>query len=220
MIASAFTYRVTPLRLPEGSPVSKAIRRGPFWLDGVKRKAKGQRAGQGIRLTGIRKKDGVRRFVDAPLKAVSQFLQRNSPYSPHFGTNPDGPPCAPDHGMATISSFRDLLVWQKSIDLAVRCHTLAKRFPRDEQPVLGFQIRKSALSMPSNVAEGFARHSTASYIQHLWTAHASGAELQTQIEVGRRIEVVAERDAEALIADAQELGRMLYGLVKSLDRAR
>jgi four helix bundle protein len=71
-----------------------------------------------------------------------------------------------------------------------------------QQDVLGYQIRKSAVSMPSNVAEGLSRHSTAFYIQHLWTAHASGAELETQLEIGRRIEIVSERDAETLIADA------------------
>jgi four helix bundle protein len=112
------------------------------------------------------------------------------------------------------------LVWQKSIDLAVRCHVLAKRFPRDEQAVLGYQVRKSSLSMPSNVAEGFARHSTAFYIQHLWTVHASGAELQTQLEVGQRIQVVSEHEAANLIGDAQEVGRILYGLVQSLERTR
>jgi four helix bundle protein len=123
-------------------------------------------------------------------------------------------------GMTTIRSFRDLLVWQKSLDLAVRCHDIAKRFPRDEQAVLGYQVRKSALSIPSNVAEGFARHSTASYIQHLWTAHASDAELQTQLMVGTRLQIVSEPDAAALISDAEEIGRMLHGLVGSLERAR
>jgi four helix bundle protein len=114
--------------------------------------------------------------------------------------------------MTKITSFRDLLVWQKSIDLAVKCHVLARRFPTHEQPVLGFQIRKSSLSMPSNVAEGFSRHSTASYIQHLWISHASGAELQSQLIVGQRIGIVSEPEADALIADAQEIGRMLNGL--------
>ena len=94
--------------------------------------------------------------------------------------------------MASINSFRDLLVWQKSVDLAVNCHRIAKRFPRDEQPALGYQVRKSSLSVPSNVAEGFSRHSTAFYVQHLWTAHASGAELETQLTVGTRIGVVSE----------------------------
>lgn len=122
--------------------------------------------------------------------------------------------------MPKIESFRDLLVWQKSVDLAVRCHRIAKRFPRDEQPVLGYQARKSSLSIPSNIAEGFATRSTASYIQHLWTAYASGAELQTQLLVGTRIDIVSEAEAAALIVDAEEVGRMLYGLVASLARTR
>lgn len=106
------------------------------------------------------------------------------------------------------------------MDLAERCHNVAKRFPRDEQSVMGYQVRKSALSMPSNVAEGFARHSTAFYVQHLWTAHASGAELQSQLELGRRIRIVGEREAEMLIGDAEEISRMLFGLVASLERGR
>jgi four helix bundle protein len=106
------------------------------------------------------------------------------------------------------------------MDLAVRCHQVAKRFPRDEQAVLGYQVRKSSVSLPSNIAEGFARHSTPFYVQHLWTAHASGAELQTQLEVGQRIQIVGEREAEMLIGDAQEIGRMLFGLVSSLERGR
>ena len=122
--------------------------------------------------------------------------------------------------MPSINSFRDLLVWQKSVDLAVKCHRVAKRLPRDEQPVLGHQIRKSSLSMPSNVAEGFSRHSTAFYIQHLWTAHASGAELETQLIVGTRIGAIGEIEAEALITDSAEVGRMINGLVRSLERAR
>ena len=73
--------------------------------------------------------------------------------------------------------------------------------------------------MPSNVAEGFSRRSTAHYIQHLWTAHASGAELETQVEMGARLELFTVPQAEALIRDAQEIGRMINGLVRSLERA-
>ena len=125
-----------------------------------------------------------------------------------------------DARMAKLNSFRELLVWQKSLDLAVRCHRVARRFPRDEQPALGYQTRKSSLSIPSNIAEGFARHSTASYVQHLWTAHASGAELQTQLLVGTKIEIVSEAEASTLIADAEEVGRMIHGLVAALERGR
>lgn len=120
--------------------------------------------------------------------------------------------------MEPITSFRQLLVWQKSMDLAVRCHEIAREFPGREQPVLGYQIRKSALSMPSNIAEGFSRHSRPFYLQHLWIAHASGAELESQIEIGRRIQLIAASDADRLVADAQEIGRMINGLVGSLER--
>ena len=122
--------------------------------------------------------------------------------------------------MQPIKSFRDLLVWQKAIDLAVRCHQMARGFPRDEQPVLGYQVRKSALSIPSNVAGGFSRHSTPHYIQHLWTAHASGAELESQLEVGSRIGALTKTEAGILIEDAAEIGRMVNGLVGSLERSR
>lgn len=120
--------------------------------------------------------------------------------------------------MSTITSFRDLLVWQKSMDLAVRCYRTAQRLPKSEQPVPGYQLRKTAVSIPSNIAEGFSRHSTASYIQHLWISHASGAELETQVELGKRAELVTQVESDILIADAQEIGRMINGLVRSLER--
>jgi four helix bundle protein len=108
---------------------------------------------------------------------------------------------------ATIQSFRDLLVWQKSMDLAVRCYRAAQRLPKQAQMVLGYQLRKSSVSIPSNIAEAFSRHSTAFYIQHLWTAHGSGGELETQLELGKRLELVTPQQAEILIADAQETAR-------------
>lgn len=120
--------------------------------------------------------------------------------------------------MEKITSFRHLLVWQKSMDLAVRCYETACRLPKSEGPVLGYQIRKSAVSIPSNIAEGFSRHSTAFYIQHLWTSHASGAELETQVEIGRRVKFIEDDEADLLIADSQEVARMINGLVRSLER--
>jgi len=119
---------------------------------------------------------------------------------------------------ANINSFPDLLVWQKSMDLAVRCYQTAQKLPKQDQMVLGHQIRKSSVSMPSNVAEGHSRHSTPHYVQHLWTAHASGAELETQLEIGARVEIISPEEAQFLIDDAQEIGRMINGLVKSLTR--
>lgn len=122
--------------------------------------------------------------------------------------------------MGNVTSFRDLLVWQKGLDLAVRCYLLARGFPKSDHAILGYQIRKSSLSIPSNIAEGQARHSTATDINHLLIANGSGAELQTQLEVARRVRLVTEEQAAAYIADAAEIGRMLGGLIAALERSR
>jgi len=84
--------------------------------------------------------------------------------------------------MAKINSFRDLFVWQKAMDLAVRCYGVSRRMPKDEQGVLGYQIRKCAVSMPSNIAEGKARQSTAIYMNHLWIAHGSARMLKGLVQ--------------------------------------
>ncbi len=119
--------------------------------------------------------------------------------------------------MPKLSSFYDLLVWQKSMALAESCYRLSSRFHRDHQMVLGFQIRKSCVSVPSNIAEGFGR-STREYIRHLRIAKGSNNELQTQLELGRRVKIVSELEATSVIRDAQEVGRMLHGLIASLER--
>src|SRR5687767_10395204 len=120
--------------------------------------------------------------------------------------------------MSDIKSFRDLILWQKSMDLANRCYSRSLRFPRDHQLMLGHQIRKSAVSVPSNIAEGFGRHYTPAYINHLWIAIGSDYELQTQLELVHRQRLLADEEATALITDAEEVTRILKGLVKSLER--
>jgi four helix bundle protein len=104
------------------------------------------------------------------------------------------------------------------MNLAERCYRISRGFRRDDQLVLGHEIRKSCVSVPSNIAEGFGRHHPAEYIHHLRFSNGSNNELQTQVEVGKRVEIVSEEDAAAIIADAQEVGRMLQGLVNSLVR--
>ena len=122
--------------------------------------------------------------------------------------------------MAKLTSYRELIVWQKSIDLAERCYRMMRRFKRDDQTVLGHEIRKSCVSIPSNIAEGFGRHYTPEYIHHLRFSSGSNNELQTQIELSKRVEIVGGEEAAILIADAEEIGRMLHGLIGSLDRVR
>lgn len=87
--------------------------------------------------------------------------------------------------MATIRSFREWLVWQRSTDLAERCYRLTRCFPSEDQWSLGHEIRKSGISVPSNIAEGYGRHSTPESIHHLRFSNGSNNELQTQIELAK-----------------------------------
>ncbi len=121
--------------------------------------------------------------------------------------------------MAKLNSYRELRVWQKSMNLADRCYRMTRRFKRDDQLVLGNEIRKSCVSIPSNIAEGFGRHYTPEYIHHLRFSSGSGNELQTQVELSKRVDIVGAEEAAMLIADAEEVGRMLHGLIGSLERA-
>ncbi|MBU0649323.1 four helix bundle protein [Patescibacteria group bacterium] len=85
-----------------------------------------------------------------------------------------------------IQSYKNLIVWQKAMDLVDEVYKLTKRFPKSEFYVLTPQMRRSAISIPSNIAEGSRRGSRKHYIQFLMIAFGSGAELETQIEIAKR----------------------------------
>lgn len=121
--------------------------------------------------------------------------------------------------MARINSFRELAVWQKAMTLVERCHRVSDRFPRDERFGLTIQLRRAAVSIPSNIAEGFCRRGRASYVNHLSIALGSEAELETQIEIARRIGYLLPAEADPIIEQSQEIGRMLNGLIASLERS-
>jgi four helix bundle protein len=118
--------------------------------------------------------------------------------------------------MPKIQSFRDLIAWQKAMDLADMVYDLTENFPARERFGLAYQMRKSAVSVPSNIAEG-SRRKTPGYVNHLLIALGSHAELDTQCELASRRRFIAEKDrirAEALIA---EVGGVTHGLVRSLE---
>ena len=83
----------------------------------------------------------------------------------------------------TINNFRDLRVWQSGMELVVQVYRLTQSFPREEQYGLTSQMRRAAVSVPSNIAEGHARESSKEYLNHLSIVQGSLAELQTQIEI-------------------------------------
>ena len=79
-----------------------------------------------------------------------------------------------------VQSFQDLIVWQKATDLVIEVYNLVKELPKEEQYALSDQMRRAAVSIPSNIAEGQSRNSTKEFIQFLSVAKGSNAELQTQ----------------------------------------
>jgi four helix bundle protein len=119
------------------------------------------------------------------------------------------------HDGGVIRSFKDLGVWQKAIDLVVIVYELSGKFPADERFGLISQMRRAAVSVPSNIAEGHARHTTQEFKRFVGNAMGSLAELETQLVISRRLGYARNDDA---IEDAiAEVGRMLRGLQKKLD---
>jgi four helix bundle protein len=113
-------------------------------------------------------------------------------------------------------SFKDLQVWKKSIDLAEAIYKATEDFPQREHFGLAAQIRKSAVSIASNISEGSARHSNKEFQQFLIIARGSSAELQTQMLIAMRVGYFEKRTYIALSKQLNEIGRMLHGLKRSL----
>ena len=118
-----------------------------------------------------------------------------------------------------IESFRDLDVWRKSMDLAVKVYVTTETFPRSEAFGLTSQIRRAVVSIPSNIAEGKAIGGQR-YRRHIKIALGSNAELQTQIDLAKRLGILNETHATQLMERAAEIGRMLAGLFKALPKKR
>jgi four helix bundle protein len=116
-----------------------------------------------------------------------------------------------------IRSYRDLGVWQRGVDLTLIAYALAQRLPSSERYELSAQIRRAATSIPANVAEGHARRGKA-YLHHVRIALGSLAELETHVEVARRLGFLSDADVASLLKETTPLGKMLHGLRRSLVR--
>ena len=115
-----------------------------------------------------------------------------------------------------IRSFRQLLAWQEAMNLAVAVHRASRLLPSSERFELGRELRRSGTSIPSNVAEGFNRHSLPAYRSHVGIALGSAGELDTQVELALRLEYFKPDLGGDLLASADRVGRLLQGLWKSL----
>lgn len=116
-----------------------------------------------------------------------------------------------------VQSFRDLDVWRKSMDLVVQVYVVTERFPSSERFGLTSQMRRAAVSIPSNVAEGKALGGQG-YRRHVKIALGSDSELQTQIELAARLRLFDHAAAAELLRPASEIGRMLAGLLRALPK--
>ena len=115
-----------------------------------------------------------------------------------------------------VVTFRDLIVWQKSMDLVIEVYGASKIFPPAEQYGLTSQLRRCAVSIPSNIAEGYGRRATGDYRRFLQVAMGSLYELQTHVELARRLGFLSRDDHDDLFAHSREIERMLSSLIRRL----
>src|SRR5438105_4547528 len=115
-----------------------------------------------------------------------------------------------------ISSFRDLRVCQQGMDLVEMVYRLSQEFPKHEVYGLSSQMRRAAVSIPANIAEGHTREHTKEYLNFVSMAQASLAELQTEIEIARRLQYLHAQEASDLGACSESLSRQLHALRNSL----
>jgi four helix bundle protein len=118
----------------------------------------------------------------------------------------------------SISSYRDLKVWQRGMDLVETVYQLSSSFPDSERYGLTSQVRRAAVSIPSNVAEGWGRSSTKQFVHQLDIARASLYEVETQLLIGERLGFLDEERVSAALSDSEVLSRMLLALLRSLQK--
>lgn len=116
-----------------------------------------------------------------------------------------------------IYSYKELIVWQKSIKLVIEVYKLTEKFPREEIYGLTSQMRRSAVSIPSNIAEGRMRGSRKDFTQFLRIAYSSGAELETQIEISKQLSKTSNLDYTQADLLLDEVMRMLNKMIEKLN---
>jgi len=115
-----------------------------------------------------------------------------------------------------IRSFRDLEIWQRGIILTEAVYESTKAFPKEELYGLVAQLRRTAVSIPSNIAEGFARRHNKEYKQFLHISLGSCAELTTQVIIASKLRYIADKAADDMVNEVEEISRMTMSLIKKL----
>ena len=115
-----------------------------------------------------------------------------------------------------IKTYRDLIVWQKSMSLVTEIYKVTRSFPKDETYTLVSQMRRCAISIPSNIAEGFGRKSTNDYIRFLNITMGSLYELQTQLEISLNLKYLKKVDFNKFYESSREIERMLGSMIRKI----
>jgi len=117
-----------------------------------------------------------------------------------------------------LKTYKDLIAWQKSYDLCLDVYKITKTLPQSEQYGLTAQLKRSSLSIPSNIAEGYTRNSKADYLRFLYIGYASLAELETQLLLAKDLKYIEQSIFNKIIEMQKEVQRIMLGLIKSLKR--
>ncbi|MFP4409980.1 four helix bundle protein [Coleofasciculus sp.] len=118
--------------------------------------------------------------------------------------------------MSEIKDFKDLKIWEKGMRIAQKCYSLTKIFPKEETYGMIQQIRRAAVSIPANIAEGYGRRSSGDYARFLNIAQGSVNELETHLLLSVRIKFCTVNDIELIINDLKEESRMIISLINKL----
>ena len=116
-----------------------------------------------------------------------------------------------------VRSYRELVAWQKAMDFVAEIYRVTQRFPKEELYGITSQLRRAAVSIPSNIAEGQGRNTTGEFRQFLGQARGSLSETETQILLSERLRYLEQEAANCLLEQAAEVGRILNGLLSSLE---
>jgi four helix bundle protein len=115
----------------------------------------------------------------------------------------------------TVKSYRDLIVWQEAMTLAELVYRFAASLPASERYELSSQLRRAAVSLPSNIAEGYGRASPASYAHFLRIARGSLREIETQVLLAGRLQLAADSLTTPILEQCDQVGRVLHGLSRN-----
>ncbi|MFZ4704508.1 MAG: four helix bundle protein [Bacteroidales bacterium] len=121
--------------------------------------------------------------------------------------------------MGQVNSYKDLQVWQKSMEIVIAVYSESKMFPANEQYGLVSQMRRSAISIPANIAEGYRRNSSKSYAGFLKIARGSLYELETELLIAEKLNYIQSENKLSLFTSIEEVGKMLNSLIKKIENA-